>query len=223
MSFERPPDDACAPYRDELTEFALGTLTGRRRSAIVSHLATCDICRERVTSLAELSDALLVLAPALEPPLGFEQRLLTRYGESAERPRRRSYSRVVSILAAALLLVVLAVAVGSGVRGGAPRSASSTPPATAALTSQGRVLGHVFLTRGTPSWLSMTIDDPHWSGTAWCSVRLNNGHVESLGRFSVLHGVGAWSALVHAGTARVVSATVTDEYGRVLASATLSA
>jgi hypothetical protein len=128
----------------------------------------------------------------------------------------------VGILAAALVLAVAAVVFGTGFRTHqASRSASSAPPATAALTSHGQVLGHVFLSRGTPSWLTMTIVDPHWSGTAWCSVHFANGRVESLGRFSVLDGVGAWSAQVPAGSARVISATVTDEYGSVLASAAL--
>lgn len=220
MTYARPPGDECASYRAELVEFALGTLTGRARARMIEHLATCGPCGDEVASWSDVGDALLVLAPAIEPPIGFEERLLERHFDAPRTPRRRHAWRPgLGAAVVVSVLVVLGAVLGSGL---SERAARTAPPLTARLTSHGRVLGQVFLTRGDPSWLSMSIDDRHWSGTAWCSVRLANGHVEPLGRFSVVNGVGAWSAQIHAGAARVTAATVSDNYGDVLATATWS-
>ncbi len=220
MTYSRPPGDECSSYRSELVEFALGTLTGRDRARMIEHLATCGACGDEVASWSDVGDALLVLTPAIEPPIGFEGRLLERhFGAPRTLRRRHAWRPRLGAALVASVLVVLGLVLGSDL---SERTARTSPPLSARLTSQGRVLGQVFLTRGDPSWLSMSVDDRHWSGTAWCSVRLTNGRVEPLGRFSIVNGVGAWSAQIQAGAARVTSATISDHYGDVLATATWS-
>lgn len=61
-----------------LEELALGVLGGRERAEALAHLAHCSTCAEREQQLSEVSDALVDLVPAGEPPVGFESRVLAR-------------------------------------------------------------------------------------------------------------------------------------------------
>ncbi|HEY5304334.1 MAG TPA: zf-HC2 domain-containing protein [Acidimicrobiales bacterium] len=224
MTFEHPNSEGCEEFRDDIVELALGTLTGRRRSRALDHIATCERCSDELASLSDVTDALLILSPVSEPPFGFEQRLIERYRAGANLRNRPRRQRLVLVGVAAVVLATLSFAVGSNLiaRHSSPPAAVASP-VTAHLTSGGQVLGQVILSAGSPSWITMSLDDPGWSGTAWCNVRLKSGRIESVGHFSVVHGYGAWSAEVHASAGQVVSANVTDDYGTVLASATLSA
>jgi len=112
-------------------EFALGLLDGAERAAVVAHLEGCRTCGTRVALLAEAGEQLLLIAPIVEPPIGFEQRVLAKVAPQAvslaERPKhlgRRAWhgrgrrpsawlgSRLT--IAAALVLVIglAALAVG---------------------------------------------------------------------------------------------------------------
>jgi hypothetical protein len=84
----------CAGLAEVAAELALGVLTGRERAQAIAHLEQCDTCREDVRQLMATSDGLLVLLPEIEPPAGFETRVLDRMGlsvpaggENAARPR----------------------------------------------------------------------------------------------------------------------------------------
>ncbi len=224
MTFERPSDDGCVEFRDDVAELALGTVTGRRRSHVLEHVTSCDSCRDELASLSDVTDALLLLSPAAEPPLGFEQRVIDRYRTEPTLRGRPRQHRFVLLGVAAVILAVLSFVVGSMASAphGSPPAAIAAP-VTAHLTSGGHVRGQVILSAGNPSWVTMSLNDPGWSGTAWCNVRLKNGRIESVGSFPVVNGYGAWSAEVHASAGQVVSANVTDDYGTVLASATLPA
>ncbi|GAA2223454.1 hypothetical protein GCM10010413_15820 [Promicromonospora sukumoe] len=74
--------DRCAELRDALTEVALGVADGPTRGAVMEHLATCDRCRDELSSLAAAADELLLLVPEREPPADFEGRVLARLGAS---------------------------------------------------------------------------------------------------------------------------------------------
>ncbi|MFJ3405299.1 zf-HC2 domain-containing protein [Promicromonospora sp. NPDC090134] len=70
--------ERCAELRDALTEVALGVADGATRAAVMTHLATCDRCRDELSSLADAADELLLLVPEREPPADFEGRVLAR-------------------------------------------------------------------------------------------------------------------------------------------------
>jgi anti-sigma factor RsiW len=59
-------------------ELALGTLSGAERSAALAHLEACADCRREVEELSTAADALLLAAVDVDPPVGFEVRLLER-------------------------------------------------------------------------------------------------------------------------------------------------
>ncbi|HEV2368250.1 MAG TPA: zf-HC2 domain-containing protein, partial [Acidimicrobiales bacterium] len=63
----------CAELRDIAPELALGVLPGQERAAALAHLQSCPACQAEVEHLTDVADELVALAPAVEPPLGFEQ------------------------------------------------------------------------------------------------------------------------------------------------------
>lgn len=79
-------DMTCAQLADVAAELALGVLTGRERAMAVAHLDTCDACREDVRQLMATGEQLLELLPPVEPPAGFETRVLARLGLPAVPP-----------------------------------------------------------------------------------------------------------------------------------------
>jgi hypothetical protein len=89
-------DMTCAELADVATELALGVLTGRERAAALAHLDTCDACREEVRQLMATSDQLLALLPPVEPPAGFETRVLDRLGLSVPAGESREPSRTAT-------------------------------------------------------------------------------------------------------------------------------
>src|SRR5271155_1475493 len=98
---------------DDLIEFALGTLSGRSRAAVLDHLQTCAHCNAEVESLADVTDKLLWLGPPAAPPLGFETRLIERYRGGDTRRRTTRRQRVGVLAVAAMVAAVLGVSVGA--------------------------------------------------------------------------------------------------------------
>ena len=70
----------CAEFADAAAELALGVLTGRERARALAHLDQCEACRENVRQLTVTGEELVGLLPAIEPPAGFETRVLERLG-----------------------------------------------------------------------------------------------------------------------------------------------
>jgi hypothetical protein len=95
-------DMTCAELADVAAELALGVLTGRERAVAVAHLDQCDGCREYVRQLMATGEQLVALVPAVEPPAGFETRVLARLGlpvppqeEPPEEPREDTYPQLI--------------------------------------------------------------------------------------------------------------------------------
>src|SRR5271154_4147635 len=82
-------DRGCEEYGNELAELALGVLTGRERSRVLSHVESCPRCAEELEVLSRTADSVLRAAPDMEPPLGFEVRLFERMGVTDVVPSRR--------------------------------------------------------------------------------------------------------------------------------------
>jgi hypothetical protein len=157
----------CADLIDIAPELAAGSLCGEDRAAAIAHLARCPSCQHEVNALATVTDRLLLLTPAVEPPAGFEQRVLAALPADpspARRPRHRRHlgQRVAVMLAAA---VVLVLATGAG--GLLFDIAASREPAADAAemrTPTGAVVGRVYLHDGSPSWIAMEL--PGWTEQA---------------------------------------------------------
>ena len=76
----------CREFSDVAAELALGVLTGRERAQALAHLDRCASCREEVRELTATGEGLLGLLPSLEPPAGFEARVMDRLGLAAPVP-----------------------------------------------------------------------------------------------------------------------------------------
>jgi anti-sigma factor RsiW len=167
----------CEQVRDLAPELALGIAEGEERDAALRHLSGCSGCRQLVSELSSVGDELPQLAPAQEPPLGFESRVLARLAEPPEhrplQPRRRPLQplpRRTRWLAAAAA-VVLAAALGAGsvfqATAGDRRLAAGYQAvlrqgqgayflAAPLQGTQGRV-GTVFGYQGQPSWVMVAL------------------------------------------------------------------
>lgn len=66
----------CSRLHDLAPELALGVLDGAERAEALAHLERCAKCHADVASLTELGEQLLLLAPEVPPPAGFETRVL---------------------------------------------------------------------------------------------------------------------------------------------------
>ncbi len=160
----------CLELLEDAAELAAGNLTGEERAVAIAHLERCPTCEQEVNALSVITDRLLLLAPKVEPPVGFEQRVLAAIPtELPGRPwKRRARPRVVMLLAAAALVVALIAGFGSFA---SRLSSGDTAFAAAEMrTATGEVVGEVFVHDGATTSLFMTL--PGWAeqvqeGRAW--------------------------------------------------------
>jgi len=131
------------------------------------------------------------------------------------------------LLAAAASIVVLAgVAVG-GWGLGRSSAAHMASPAQAALSSAmfvtpgHRGAGEVFVYRGAPSWLYMSVDLPSGDGMVTCQLIGSNGKVTTVGSFQLANGYGAWGSPDPWAPASIDGARLVAADGTVLAVASL--
>jgi hypothetical protein len=177
-------DPTCDEVREVAPDLALGLLTGEERAAALAHLERCEGCRAEVASLAVAADEVLLAAPAVEPPPGFRDRVLTRLAaeraagdgllpasaargvelgaggpplvaDGVPRPRRRPRRRMVAALAAAAVVVV------AGLVAVVPSGPSAAVAVAEMRTERGRVVGEV-TAEGEPTAV-LTLDVPGWA------------------------------------------------------------
>ena len=213
----------CGEFRQLSAELALGVADARQRAAAFAHLEHCRVCRQEMGHFSDVADGLAALVPAVEPPVGFESRVLDaldRVG-SAE-PRRSPVRRAFTLLAAAAALVVVIGGIG-WVLGD-----QSHPPTQAAggvveakLTSGRGSVGQVVINRGPEAWMSMAVDLPGDRTAVRCELRTVSGRVTTVGTFTLWKGYGYWAAPIPAIQSTVDGAQLVDGQGRVLASASL--
>jgi hypothetical protein len=183
----------CAEFADVAAELSLGVLTGRERARALAHLDRCDACRENVRQLTATGEELVGLLPAIEPPTGFETRVMERLGLGTPAPdparqlsparrfgrkladwisggwtRRAGVSHPRRVLAAAAVAVAVIVA---GLGGWGLHAATSSPTASplssaALVTASHQTAGTVYFYDAGSRWLYMSVDMPSGSGAA---------------------------------------------------------
>jgi hypothetical protein len=164
----------CEQVRDLAPELALGIAEGHERDAALRHLSGCGGCRQLVSELSSVGDELLQLAPAHDPPVGFESRVLAEVTQPTRRRSIQPPARRWRWLATAAAAVVLAATLGAGsvllATAGDRRIAASYQAvlsqgrgayflAAPLQGTQGRV-GTVFGYQGQPSWVMVTLQPP---------------------------------------------------------------
>jgi hypothetical protein len=222
--------DVCDSFSDSLAELALGILTGRQRAATLAHVEACPHCAEELEQLSRVADDVVLMAPEVEPPVGFEVRLFTRMGVTDTPVRRRTVPpRWVLASAAAVVALVVGLTIGlsmgshpSGYRqalGGHPTA--GMPVASANLVENGMAVGRVATYGGAKPWMVMTLADSSARGRVICEVVTDNGVTHRVGAFNAKEGYGAWGSPLHVSPHNVRTALVVSPNGTVIATAPL--
>jgi len=175
-----------------LAEQSLGILDGRARAELLAHVESCASCATELEAYTQTADALVHLAPGIEPPVGFESRTLERMRAQAAPARRRA-----PLLAAVAACVVLAFGLG-WLTQFAIGSAPATPRvavghvAERGLLGGGRTVGAAYMYTGSPSWMFITVSLPGDPRAVRCTVLTSDGRRHMVGTFSLAAGHGAW-------------------------------
>ena len=167
----------CEEIREIAAEIALGIADGEERAEALRHLSTCGECRRLVEQLSQVADELLVLAPAEEPPAGFESRVVEAMGLQASPPRRRRprwltlrwlAPRLGPALATAAVTAATLIAVYHDDQQTAERFRETLAQADGQYflaeplaDETGTRSGVAFGYEGSPSWLLVTVDPAH--------------------------------------------------------------
>jgi hypothetical protein len=73
----------CPQCEQLAPELALKMLSDCQRARVLAHLAGCSSCRDTVSALTTIADQIIELLPKVQPPAGFEQRVITALANSA--------------------------------------------------------------------------------------------------------------------------------------------
>jgi anti-sigma factor RsiW len=184
---------SCEETRQLVAELALGIADGADRAQALRHLAECADCRRELGELSELADELLMLAPEVEPPVGFESRVLALV--QPPRPPRR-WRRGLAILAPAAVAAALATTIVLGATADDRRLADHYRATLAAahgsyfeaarLQAPANVpAGVVYGYRGTPSWIFVAVDRPYRAAGYTVELALRSGRRVPLPSFRI--------------------------------------
>jgi Putative zinc-finger len=227
----------CEQVRELAPELALGIAEGEERDAALRHLSGCGGCRQLVSELSSVGDELLQLAPAHDPPVGFESRVLA---EVTVPPRRRGIqppARRWRWLATAAAAAVLAATLGAGSVLLATAGDRRLAAGYQAVLSQGRGayflaaplqgtpgrVGTVFGYQGQPSWVMVTLQPSIQEGRFQVQAVTRDGRYLALGD-AVLGGAkGTWGGQLPVDLSAVHELRFTGSDGRTAFTATFDA
>lgn len=214
----------CEEFRQLDAEVALGVADVRDRTAVFAHLENCARCRHELGELSDVADALAASAPSVEPPAGFESRLLDRLEGNARPPARQPRHRRPLWAAAAAVAALVVGATGwvIGDQSRPARAVATGHVVIAKLASDHRPVGQVVINTGPDPWISMAVAMGHGDTQVQCKLRMSDGRVITAGWFSLSRGYGYWAAPIAASGETIDAAQVSAADGRVLASAPLS-
>jgi hypothetical protein len=207
----------------------------------LAHVDGCSRCAEELEQLAHAADAVVRVAPELEPTMGFEVRLFSRMGLTDAPPQAQSapVGRVVPLrwvrnsprwaLAGAAAVIALALGLSIGWTTGSGRSGEGqvegpvgAEVGTAVLTANGSTVGSVNTYGGSKPWMIVTLADSWTDGKVTCKVVTDNGVTHDVGSFTAKDGYGAWGAPLRVAPQDVKKAEVVSSNGTVIATASLS-
>ncbi len=229
----------CEWVHEMAPDIALGLLTGQERGDALAHLERCESCRAEVAVLSGTVDEILLAAPAVAPPAGFDRRVLAAV--AAQRasgdhgpdpaapaphraPGRRRMVHVMALTAAAAVLAAVALV---GLVGDSSGDRDATVAAEMR-TGRGRAVGTVTLTGADP--VEIAVDVPEWealverwegeaSGDYWLAVETRDGE-RTMRPAPDDGGDDEWTMTVDVGADDVAGVSVVDAEGRIWCSST---
>ncbi|HEY3141576.1 MAG TPA: hypothetical protein VGJ86_10630 [Acidimicrobiales bacterium] len=159
--------DGCTWVDEVAAELALGLLSGAERAEALAHMERCGRCQDEVSSLTGVAEQLLLLAPEIPPPAGFESRVLARIDPVPEALRPSGSS-------------------GTG-RSGVTRTRNGRrrPPWRSVLGAVAAVL--VVLVGAAGVWVAFADDDNHSQVAVTVADLRSNHNGDVVGQATVRH------------------------------------
>jgi len=182
---------SCAAAREAAAELALGVLDGAERAEVLEHVGGCPSCQGFVDEHNEIADLLPHLAPAADPPAGFERRVVRAFRAKRWRTARRTVLAVAAVFAVAAIVSVAVVRIIDADRDD-ERLAAPALHTVSMIGTDGLRVGRVTFSDGSPSGVAVYVDyaipDNEYS-----LVLRSAGHADVLGQLNVVDGRGQWS------------------------------
>jgi hypothetical protein len=217
----------CDEFREQLAELAVGGIDASERNDLLGHTAVCASCQMALEQMTAVADRVLDETLEIEPPPGFEQRVLSRLSAApaalvnAPRARVRTAVLVAGALAAGSIATVL---IANAVRDRPqPTAAVHVVRRGTLVRKDGRPNGQVMLVDQPRAMIVISIDHPRpFTGRANCELELANGQKSVVGSWSYddVEG-GAWAVGIPAEDLTAIRMNVLDPTGVVAASSTL--
>jgi hypothetical protein len=220
----------CDSFQEHLAELAVGGLDGPERTSLLAHAATCSGCQASLERISAVADRILEETVEIEPPPGFEQRVLSRLSAATAAPlaveRRATQGRTLALVAC---LVLLAGALSAAtVRHFDEREQAATalrPVRTGTIVrADGRPSGQAMLVAQPRPMLVITIDHPRqFAGRVNCELENADGQKAIVGSWSYDDvEAGAWAVGVTPEQLTSTRMSVLDAAGTVMSSAALA-
>jgi anti-sigma factor RsiW len=231
----------CEQIRELAPELALGIAAGEDRDAALRHLGGCPACRQLVAELSSVGDELLLLAPAREPPPGFQSRVLDAIAEPPS-PRALHALRRGALTrgrrwAAVAAAAVLVAALGAGSVFAATAKDRQLAESYRAVLSEGQGsafaaaplqgprgrVGTVFGYQGQPPWMVVTVQ-PSTPDTGQLQVQAvtRDGRYLALGKAVLGAGNRAWGGQIPVNLSDVQALRFVRSDGQTAFSATFN-
>ena len=222
------PSGGCEEMRALAVEVALGIADGEDRARALEHAAACAECRRELERLTALGDELLLLAPAHEPPPGFELRVLRALPSRPQR--RRWFLRPLPAVAAALAAAALTAGglllafrddrqLADHYRATLAEAHGSYFGAVRLRDPAGAPAGVLFSYRGSPSWIVITVDSGDRASVARAELVLRDGRRIPLRGFRLDRG--AWGGALPVDPGAIAALHLLSPDGRSALVATL--
>ena len=205
----------CPELEELAAELALGTVSGAERAAALDHLAGCASCRALVDELARVADRMLQVAPVVEPPPGFESKVLTAVGvRPAAQPRLPRRRRMPVGVAAMVMVAALSGGAAAWLVGD-DRPAEIRTALVA--DDRGRWTCRAVVYGDDPTWLVVTLDRTDSLNASFSVEALLAGRADAVpvGTLTITDGHGTLAQAIGLRAEDLDSVRVLDSTGRV--------
>jgi hypothetical protein len=223
----------CEHLRELGAEIALGIADGEDRAWALDHLADCPECRQRIERLSALADELLLIAPAAEPPAGFEARVADSIKPSDRAPARLGRARRLALpLGAALVAAACAAAAVWFALGNDRDLADSYREVLAVANGEyfdavpfegpgGKQVGYVYGYQGRTSWVLAVVYDGVPAGRYELEAVTADGRKLALRSLEVAAGHGSAGGATPVAYEQLAQVRLLDSGGREVADSDL--
>jgi hypothetical protein len=209
----------CDEFDQHADDLALGRVDEPQRSQLLVHASTCPHCQSLLEGLGTVVDRLLLVAPHVEPPAGFESRALARIVATPVPGRARFR---VPLWAAAI------VALSVGTTGFAvahlldQRSTPVVAPSAVILTPGNVDLGAVQLLADPAPHILVAIRAPRPEpGLRNCELQRPDGTWVHVGSWQVADiASGVWATGIDPALLNATAMRITAQDGAILGAAT---